>query len=434
MGGIGGNSIFPNLGGMSPQTVPKVDKFFATMIGDTASEVQIGDSASKYEGIYTTVFLEAFKRPDEDMILDLGDGLKVVPNRRLEDFLFREVRKRAAERGARQLPQTDVVAPNSTYIGRLAAASRMETARAPEANLSDVVNAALAVVDPRLSTPRLGLSQGSIDVIAEESGFTEARNAILSASDPAAPRHGLTSGFTVSGAGVESIAAAGLQTELLISGDQTIIRMQFDRPAATVAIRFQDGTGTVVAGLRDFVGNISVTDGLVSNVSYDEFGVPPQDFVRHLRATVAAAAQLGVFRIRGYGKDRTRQATELGHTLRMGKMYDPTLGLYAAYAYNEAALVEMVRSVEQHMRNDLNANLFDVAMLAGDLTGGDLPDDVVPRCPMLSQGWNLLGVRDVQLPETYKKAQAYLLPALWTTFDPPGMDLVMQALGEGMLR
>ena len=159
-GGIGGNSIFPNLGGMSPQTVPKVDKFFATMIGDTASEVQIGDSASRYEGIYTTVFLEAFKRPDDDMILDLGDGLKVVPNRRLEDFLFREVRKRAAERGARQLPQTDVVAPNSTYIGRLAAASRMETARAPEANLSDVVNAALAVVDPRLSTPRLGLSQG----------------------------------------------------------------------------------------------------------------------------------------------------------------------------------------------------------------------------------------------------------------------------------
>ncbi len=404
MGGIGGNSIFPNPGGIWPQVVPKVDKFFATMIGDTASEVQVGDSVSNYEGIYTAVFLQAFKNPDQEMVLTLGSGLKVVPNRMLEDFLFREVRKRASERGRRQLPQSDIVSPPSTYIGRLAAASSAEAARPPEANLSDVVNAALAGVDPRLSTPRAGLSQASVDAIATELGFTEARDVILSASDPTAPRHGLNSGFTVTGAGVESIsAAAGLQTEMLVSGDQTIIRAQFDGPAATAAIRFQDGTGTVVAGLRDFVGNIVVKDGLVSNISYDAFGDPPEDFVRRLRATVAAAAQLGIFRIRGHGEDRTTQATELGNTLRMGKFADPTLGLYAAYAYNEAALVEMVRSVEQYMRNDLNADLFDVAMLAGELTGSDLPDNVVPLCPMLSQGWNLLSVRDVHLPEILQK-------------------------------
>ena len=117
----------------------------------------------------------------------------------------------------------------------------------------------------------------------------------------------------------------------------------------------------------------------------------------------------------------------------MGKFADPALGLYSAYAYNEAGLVEMVRSVADLMRGNLHAILFDVAMLAGELTRGDLPADVVPLCPMLSQGWNLLAARDVRLPETYKIAQANLLPALWTTFDLPGMDLVMQALHEGKL-
>ena len=269
MGGIGGNSIFPNSGGTLPQVMPKIDKFFATRLGETASEVPIRESASKYEGIYTTVFLEAFKTPDEDMVVDLGGGLRAVPNRKLERFLFREVRKRAAERNLHQWPQSDVVAEELTYIGRLTDDLRTGTARAPEPNLSDVLNAALAEVHPRLSTPRSEFSQDSIDVIAAVSGFTAARNAILSASGDYVSGQFLSSGLRVTGAAVESIAvAAGVQTKMLVNGAQTIIHVEPQGPAATVAIRFKDGAGTVVAGLRHYVGNIIVKDGLVSNVRF----------------------------------------------------------------------------------------------------------------------------------------------------------------------
>ncbi|WP_234936530.1 caspase family protein (plasmid) [Sinorhizobium medicae] len=434
---LSGESIFPTPDGAVGEVAPKIDKFFAARPGQAALEVPMGENVTQYEGIYTSVFLEAFKSPDETMVLDLGAGVKVVPNRRLEDFLFREVRKRSAQRNInlRQWPQTDVCSSDSTYIGRLTAASRTEEARAPEPNLSDVVSLALAQVDPSLSAPRPEFSRASVDAIAAESGFTEARSAILAAPDQPPSGVFLTSGFTIVGAAVESIAvSAGARTERAVNGEQTIVHVEFEGPAATVAIRFENGAGTVVAGLRDFVGHIVVEGGLVRNVSYDEGGNPPSDRIRELRATVAAAAELGIFRIQGYGEQRTRQALELGNALRMGKFADPTLGLYAAYAYNEAALIDMVNSVAGLMRGDLNAILFDVAMLNGELSGREPPDDVFPLCPMLLQGWNLVRVRDVQLPETYLAAQPHLLPALWTTFGAPGMNLIMQALEEGRLR
>jgi hypothetical protein len=431
-----GDSLFPVPAGVVGRTNAKIDKFFAARPGQAALEVPMGENVSQYEGIYTSVFLEAFKHPDENMVLDLGNDLKVVPNRKLEDYLFREVRKRAAQHDMSvQWPQTDVCSSDSTYIGRLTAASRTKEARAPEPTVSDIVTIALAQVEPNLSAPRANFSKTSVDAIAAASGFDEARKAILSAPTQAPPGASLMSGFTVVGAEVESIdTSAEARTEHSVAGDQTIVQVDFKGVAATVSIRFKGGAGTVVAGLKEYVGHVVVEGGLVRNVSYDHQGETPTEQIRELHATVAAAAELGVFRIRGYGEEKTRQARELGNALRMGKFADPTLGLYAAYAYNEASLEDLVKSVGSLMRGQLDAILFDVAMLSGELKSGAVANDVFPQCPMLSQGWNLLKVRGVTLPEAYLSAQAYLLPALWTTFDAPGMDIVVKALKEGRLR
>ncbi|MFK0690084.1 caspase family protein [Mesorhizobium sp. IMUNJ 23033] len=439
MAQISGSSLFPAPELISTPFQPHIDTFFATMPGHTASEVSVEQSVSEYEGIYTSAFLDAFKRPTQQMILDLGGGLKVVPNRKLEEFLFTEVRKRARARSIQrpQFPQTNVTALDEMYIGRVAADAQIQESGAPEPNVSDVVRAALVAVDPRLTTARADFSQDSIDAIAEESGFTHARDAILLATFRQTPGSLLTSGIRIIGAQVERVAAApGVRTELVVVEGQTIVHVEYEGPAATVAIQFSDGNGTVAAGLRYFVANIVVDGGLVSSVSYDSEGNPPNDQIRRLQATVAAAARLGIFRIQGSGEERMRQAVELGNSLRMGKFADPTLGIYAAYAYNEAAFSDRVHSVAQLMRDDLGAQLFDVAMLAGELTGRgpDLPADIFPQCPMLSQGWNFLQAADVHLPVIYQSAQHYLLPALWTTFARPGMDLIVSALQEGRLR
>jgi len=38
--------------------------------------------------------------------------------------------------------------------------------------------------------------------------------------------------------------------------------------AGSVALRFDDGSGTVIAALKDFIANVVVDDGRVVNVSY----------------------------------------------------------------------------------------------------------------------------------------------------------------------
>jgi hypothetical protein len=82
------------------------------------------------------------------------------------------------------------------------------------------------------------------------------------------------------------------------------------------------------------------------------------------------------------------------------------------------------------MRGDLGVDLFDVAMLAGELSGRSLAADdaAVPFCPMLSQGWSLLRVKNVQLRAEVASARDHLRDSLWTTFDREGMDIATNAL------
>jgi hypothetical protein len=107
--------------------------------------------------------------------------------------------------------------------------------------------------------------------------------------------------------------------------------------------------------------------------------------------------------------------------------------LYAAYAYAQAGLTEQVRSVGMFMRSDLQADIFDVAMLAGELAGRDPADSAaLPFCPMLSQGWELLRVRRTTLPHGFDDAREFVRPALWTTLEPPGVDRALAVLKKGV--
>ncbi|TBC68731.1 caspase family protein (plasmid) [Rhizobium ruizarguesonis] len=433
---LDGTSIFVVPDEAAVGKAPKIDKFFATGIGQPSLEVPIGENVDKFEGLYTSVFLDAFKTPDADMVVEVEPGVKVVPNRKLEDFLRREVRKRSAilQIDVRQDPQTDVCSSDKTYIGRLGANTKIAPAQPPKPNLSDVVNMTLGEVNLGLGVQRLGNNDRTVESInaaAAETGFSRAREVILSVQTTPEEVN-LPGGFVVVGSAVERVTASqGVRASVAAPGERSIVQVEFNGPAATVAIRFRGGGGTVAVALRDFVGQIVVEDGLVMNVSYDQRGNPPSDQIRQLRATVATAAQFGSFRIPGYGEEKTTQAKNLGNTLRMGKFADPTLGLYAAYAYWEAALADGIKSIAHLMREELRVGLFDVSMLSGELSGHEPPPDVFPPCPMLSQGWNLLRVRDVTLPPAFEQSQRYLLPALWTTFAAPGMDLIEQAMKEG---
>jgi hypothetical protein len=230
--------------------------------------------------------------------------------------------------------------------------------------------------------------------------------------------------------------------EVLDPGDgnqrPAIIRLTpSGRPATSVLLTFDDGGATVVAALQGYIGAVTVQKGLVVNVNYTpsrtnlRWSQADYDSVEALRATVASAARFGTFRIEGSAEERSTKAAQLADRIRVFKAIDPSLGLYAAYAYADAGISGQIESVHSIMRSDLSANVFDVAMLAGVMSRPQVDGTItVPFCPMLSQGWAWLRVRNVTLSANLTKARDYLRPALWTTFQSGALLSLESEIGS----
>jgi len=442
---VRGSVIFPNQAA-SANVDAEVDRFLASLPGEPALELPLAESAGQYDGIYTSCFMDAFRHPDDDMIRALSvDGriIKVVPNRSLKGFLKREVNRVAQAKSIRlrQLPQSIVESGDTCYLGRVVRrrgeATRGPTAAAePVISVSDVAHFELAAASVGgLDATELGVP--GVHATAARMGF-DASLALVERAE--APDHFETeTGVSVTGVEVKSAVGIDVGAELLTPGGPTwtgLVRLHpGPRPVGSLILRFADGSGTVLAAIKGFIASLVVEDGRVVNVSYvpsaNNWRWPDYQQQRprleRLRATVAAAARFGVFQV------EREKASAIADEIRYMKSIDPTLGLYAAYAYSDAGLRDHIRSVRDYMRDDLNADLFDVAMLAGTLAGARHGLPVAPFCPMLSQGWGLLRVKGVHLPQSLTEAADHLRPALWTTFAPAGMDIIEEAFHKGNL-
>jgi hypothetical protein len=205
-------------------------------------------------------------------------------------------------------------------------------------------------------------------------------------------------------------------------------------PPPSVAVGFGGG-GTIVTCLPEFVTSIIVDAGQVVNVSF----IPARngalwstyqfqaEKVNRLRAQVATAARFGQLNI------DPDDASEFAHTIRKLKAFDPTLGLYAAYAYGEIGALEDILSVQRYMRRDIGADLYDVAMLASRADPFIAPvkpsKPVAPFCPMLSQGWSYAAAYGINWHPII--ATAAHRSSLWTTFDPESIDRIKAAITDG---
>jgi hypothetical protein len=483
-----GISIFPNEA-LNRQTRPEVDRLFATLPSLVAVEAAKADDKARRGGIFTREFMQSYHNPPHDLIERVpenGELVEVVTNRKLKD-LVREMVEDAAfgeMPKAGQLPEF-ILESVQAYVGRVDRASLESFARPDRrpdlgAELGPEIRPEIAPeirpeVGPDIRPemrPDTEVSRGrpqrapAVAALAREAIDTAARGqgadaaaavlrgsalgnkiseAILGFLRVAPVDHFETkTGFAVTGARVVSANSPRFSAEVL---GTEFVRLQPENdgaPSASVLIQFEGGSGTVLPGLRGYIGHIFVDDGAVTNVNYvpstnsvdrwREYQYVQAD-VEALRATVAAAAGLGVFRV------EPREARPFADKMRQFKVLDPTLGLYAAYAYASAGLDQEVSSVLQYMRTDLNAELFDVAMLARRAVrphevGPNDPDPlaILPFCPMLRQGWSLLEVREAQLPDAVRQAQNWLLPALWSTFAPEGVELLRQAMLRGDFR
>jgi hypothetical protein len=463
MARIKGNIVFPNAGATAAVR-GDVDQFLATLAGSPAYEVPADVSVPNYRGIYTDAFLHAFISPTAEMVKTVN-GEQVVPNRALKAFLDLEVRRRAAQVSIRlnQVPDALVMSGDATYIGRAPpSVSSSFTSGSRVSSIADVaadqlMRAGAGALATTPSTSTLGPQSGPPIVLpmpevigdAARAKFIGSRNWILKGTKD--PVHFETrTGISVTGARVAFAASNPLiDSEVLRAGDALdspgLVRVTADRHlAASVVLGFDNGLGTVIAALREYVAAVVVGDRGVINVSYvpstnsprwDSYASQRQR-LDELHGAVAAAAQFGVLRIEGDRNTRTERARAFAGRIRLLKGIDPTLGVYAAYAYDQADLLEEVRSVQDIMRSDLGIDIFDVALLAGRLST-PIPASALrlsfPFCPMLSQGWGLLRVRDVSVPDVVRRARDYLVPSLWTTFELNGTDLLSNAVRSGAL-
>jgi hypothetical protein len=442
---VRGSLVFPN--NRTPPPKPTdVDLFYATLIGDPSWEVSVHDSTTAFDGIFTATFLDAFKNPDDSMTTPIG-GKLVVPNRKLQPFLLREVPRRAQQASIRitQRPDVQVVSGDSTYIGTVA--STAHQAAVPSPAPASVVTLATAAfthissshVNPQVVSSWLPLTLGpgagsELMAVADSSGFTHSATKIVTARGTPVPSS-VRTGFEVSGAPVGSIRATpGVTVKLSKqSADRALIDVSLGtRRAGSVAVRFADGSGCVLVALKDYLGSVVVDEAGVSNVSYLPIYMRDPNLeprLTALHAAVATSARFGVFRIEG-GRRNSEGAARLASQIRVMKGYDATLGIYAAYAYAQADIQEQVRSVRGYMHDDYGVDLFDLAMLAGELYGRQLEPTafVPPLFPMLSQGWSLLRVKDARLPVAISKSIDHLKPSLWTTFDAEGMKIIDSGL------
>lgn len=447
---VRGSVVFPN-NPTNTRVQPKIDKLQASVMGAPAYEVELSKTSNAKTSVFTHCLRRAYMTPDANMVLKMADGkrtIEVVPNRRLEAFLKREVGVVLASVNVayQQIPAIDVSSDDSAYIGQVRWAGVAITGTPPPPPLpitvTDVARAAVAAEISPAGLPIGGLQRMRGGAAAAASKQLSVIRSTIEAPQRV-QRFESWTGFTVSGADVQE-AVAGKGGRLDRAGDEhpdeaaVRIWMNGSNRHCSVAITFGGGNGTVLPALHGYIGHITVADGGVSNVIY----VPSSNSTRwpqylkrqaeidKLRSAVSAAASLGALRLE---KDQARAFAE---RVRVEKQFDPTLGLYAAYAYAEAGLYDEVQSVRRYMFDDLGVSLFDVAMLDRQTRKADwiAKRGVVPVCPMLSQGWYYLRPRGMKLPRILESAQDELVQSLWTTFNEKHMRLISAALREGKLK
>lgn len=439
---IKGGVIFPTTGSRKPSAV---DQFMATLVGDPSFEVSVAESSSNYEGIYTSALLSAFAAANPDVTQKI-DGVDVVPNRRLKRYLEREVPLRAQRVNIQlnQRPDALVTSDDDTYIARVTGHSSSQASGAV-ANLRQLANTRLDQVGIRGmggGSPPAPISSAmhELDV---RTGFSTAQNRIaheIETFDTFVERHqnlpGST-GFFISGQAVAAAFAlsAGKVQPFQQINENTIVFNARHGEAVTALIFFSDGSSTMAAAPANYMGNIVVAQNGIINITYlPRARMYDREKLSKLHATVATAARFGVFRIDREEGRGANSGASLANSIRMMKSIDPTLGLYAAYAYAEVGRDKDVESVRHYMRGDLGFDIFDTAMLSGALAkAGAGLKNTAPLCPMLAQGWALLRVNHVVLPKAINTGRQHLKPSLWTTFDATGTRILRDAMDKGLL-
>lgn len=455
-------SVFPSA---SPQAdAPEVDTFYAALPGNPAYELPPDQAAPSYRALLTHCLLQALQGQPPSLIRQVdrdGTIIHVVASRELKRHLLIAVptAARAASIHLTQSPDIRVeselprylaeVNPPSDFAQLGTGRSTPRAARAPmgassEPKLEQTLAERLSrQLNLALSTPSVKTRKRTRDGIAP--GVADHKDELLRIRSVVPDLDAnVETGFVFVGIEVERASVQRRHYLARLTSPQHLhlpsahpYSLEPAHQADAVLVRFTDGTGMSLSVLPGYIGVVIAEAGRIVTVNYlpsraNELGweiySDRRQEVEHSKALMNTLALHGQLRLT---KPTVRAVAS---ELRRYKRVDPTLGLFAAYAYALSNIDSEVVSVYRHMYRDGLPVLFDVAMLASQAPQATvLPPAVAeplkrlnfaPWMPLLSQGWLLLGDIEQFMPPLLREARRYLLPGLWTRFAPEGMELL----------
>ncbi|WP_343640815.1 caspase family protein [Chryseobacterium sp.] len=247
----------------------------------------------------------------------------------------------------------------------------------------------------------------------------------------------ISTGFTIIGVEIKDVFA-NCKFEIYTEKSRTHIKIKNFKASETILLVLKNGHSIPLAILKDFIGIVIFKKNSLLTVNYTpsinsykyKSFKKQESEINFVRSFVASAANEGF----DYGKTFEKEIDDYfvnhyygnpGSFLRQEKSLDPSLSLYASYAYIQAGKYKDIKSIFDHMqRSDL---IFDVVMLAGQI---DKIKRLTPFCPMISLGWAYSNKFNHTLRPEVLEASKTLIPSLWTTFDTSGTEILKEIFNE----
>jgi hypothetical protein len=440
---VSGSEIFPNEDGADLEK--PVDQFFACTLGRPALEIRDPNTtAREYSALYTTALLDGLCGREPSLLewADTDQGrTAIVRPRPLKTYLSTVVPQRLRHRNLQtkviQVPDAHIESDSTAWIAELTEAKALSAAPQHSTLLSfSEPPLTGAILSSKLL--QAALAERALGPILKKARMSAIPNAAAIAKTIDQIGMPFTSGYFETGCGfkvrgakfVEAFSIHAHTRLFSVPGEAANVDLT-GRSASSVLLVLESGNGVVLPAISRFVTALTIEDGELIDVALESIDFPTDDQSRALHTVAAASTRDGVFRLEG------PDASNVANSFKNAKRIDPTLAIYAAYAYNDLSRRDLIRETSECVRNQLaGAQFFDIALLAGDLDGREIEREhsLLSFIPLLAQGWALLAARRVKLPASLDGVRNTVLPSVWTMVNEAGVKQIRLALTKGDVR
>lgn len=244
----------------------------------------------------------------------------------------------------------------------------------------------------------------------------------------------IQTGFIIIGKSIKNVLANS-PLEIFENDNKTHIKISPDKNSKTALIILTNGYSIPVAIIEGYIGTLIFEKNQLLTINYtpsinnyDKYKIfkRNENRIGFIRSFVASAANEGFDYSQTFKNEFDKNGfidySNAGSYLRQEKSIDPSLGLYAVYAYRQEGKLRDIKSVYRFMAQESDNMIFDVAMLSNKLSK-ELKR-LVPFCPMIAIGWAYRHMFDQYINPDVREAANNLVPSLWTTFDKKGTEII----------